>query len=77
MMILKPCPFCGSDKISKQASRGRYGWFGWIECDVCGARTNNKKLIDQDSNDPSFFGQDTFELLADLWNMRWKGCRTE
>jgi Lar family restriction alleviation protein len=33
MPDLKPCPFCGSDKVSVSENDG--GWPRWVDCDEC------------------------------------------
>lgn len=34
----KPCPFCGRGAF-ESLGHGRGGWFVFIECSFCGART--------------------------------------
>ena len=43
MEELKPCPFCGGE-ADCALSRGRFGWFVNVECEVCGAETKSFSL---------------------------------
>lgn len=35
------CPFCGAN-AELRTVQGRSGWFGYIECTYCGARSRNE-----------------------------------
>ena len=70
-MDMKPCPFCG-DEASKTWENGRYGPFGYIECDLCGARSKTQKLIRKSEYDTEeeFWNQEAFGILVKRWNRR-------
>jgi Lar family restriction alleviation protein len=39
---LKPCPFCGSDRLEKGSTVGINGRLRWIACKKCGASSGLK-----------------------------------
>ena len=74
-MALKKCPFCGSE-ASFLFETGRYGPFGYVECDLCGARTKTKKVVKNfpiEDNEEAFWNQPAFLSLENAWNKRAGG----
>ena len=71
MEELLRCPFCG-DVASKISDSGRYGPFGYVECELCGARTKTRKIISRTKfdTDEEFWDQDAFEAIVRSWNRR-------
>lgn len=70
-MELKRCPFCGD--IAKQAySVGKYGAFGFVECDLCGNKTKTVKLIEpyKFDNEKEFWQQSAWGGAFRAWNRR-------
>lgn len=76
MSSLKPCPFCGGNEVFINANKGRYGWYVFVRCSICGAES--KKLgLGEKYND---YGVDELRneekvlfdcnTLRDRWNMR-------
>ena len=69
---LLPCPFCGSEAYETCQS-GRYGLFGFIECDDCGARSKAYGPLDKPEmfeNKEDFWKQTNFVRAARRWNRR-------
>ncbi len=60
---LKPCPFCGSDKLRARYTDG-YKKLWYVECDTCGA----ERLQDISSTDKGGVKWD-FDCIA-AWNKR-------
>lgn len=66
---LKPCPFCGHEEISVYTQYGRYGYFAWVECDLCGARSKTLKSTNR-ADSPEFSVSAVACKLLDAWNRR-------
>jgi len=75
-MILKPCPFCGSDSLKEQCNAASeiYGVLyqsAWIECLNCGASGPMAEIID--STIPEDYSNTTvkdYDGVRKLWNTR-------
>ena len=65
---LLKCPFCGGDAAYRR-DYGRYGWFVRVECEICGARTRNKRAED-DTDDDTFWNQPSVSHVGYMWNRR-------
>lgn len=66
---LKPCPFCGSTRLSEEATgaaeiSGNTYQTGWIECLDCGCDGPSVDLTDET---PS---KKDYQLVRDEWNIR-------
>lgn len=69
--IIKPCPFCGDKNPRERANRGRYGWYAFVHCNVCGASGGSVKKQVQDDEDLAFWNDDFGVLNARYkWNKR-------
>ncbi|MBR3237980.1 MAG: Lar family restriction alleviation protein [Oscillospiraceae bacterium] len=66
MDIFKPCPFCGGSAHIEHAS-GRKGEFAWSQCDICGARSRNRRWNSPEDN----------AFIIGLWNNRTGDKRPE
>ena len=67
---LKRCPFCGGRAVQWWRG-GKYKPFGYIECEVCRAKTGARALTrDYDNDDPAAFDDPTFGSLTEAWNNR-------
>lgn len=75
-MDLKPCPFCG-DVGRRVFNNGQYGAFGYIECDLCGAKTKSVKLLPpkQFADEVSFWAQIAWAPTIRNWNRRVEGSK--
>lgn len=56
--VLKPCPFCGSEKVELAAAKN--GYEHYVECE-CGARGSE---YDSDNNEPDM------QQVINAWNTR-------
>ena len=64
------CPFCGGEPILMyQFSAKRRCYFGWVECQSCGARTRTKEVYGEPGDD-GFYGQGAYQRLWYLWSRR-------
>lgn len=72
-MDLKPCPFCAGE-ASLWRNVGRYGLFGYVQCDVCGARTKPQKIehMREFESEESFWNQPGYKAAGNAWNTRKK-----
>ena len=70
---LERCPFCG-DIGRKVFNVGQYGAFGYIECDLCGAKTKSAKLISPKmfESEEAFWTQRAWEPVIRNWNRRYE-----
>lgn len=77
---LQRCPFCGS-KAQKRYSLGKYSFFAFIQCTMCGAQTKVAPISDEliqsyaESSDeayPVFWNSEPFQVVASKWNNRYK-----
>ena len=70
-MDLKPCPFCAGE-ASLWRNAGRYGLFGYVQCDVCGARSKSQKVepVGNFESEESFWNQAGFIAVSNAWNHR-------
>lgn len=67
--MLKPCPFCGSEKNyikTRYDEDGSDATWKFVECSNCGCRTRGKWFTA--SNDCPIF----YEEVRDEWNKRSK-----
>ena len=69
MVRLKKCPFCGS-RVKQIAQLGRYGVFGFLECESCKSRTRAIFIRDKQLDDADIFDDPQYDLLAKIWNSR-------
>lgn len=67
--FLNDCPFCGGHAF-RSFQVGRRGGFGWVECEVCGARTKTAAVHGDPDEDEGFWEQDAYVRLSRLWNKR-------
>jgi Lar family restriction alleviation protein len=63
---LLPCPFCGGEDPEFEFYAGKYGWFVYVVCSTCGARTRPRKAAS-----PS--DEITERDSEKAWNTRRKG----
>jgi hypothetical protein len=66
---LSDCPFCGSDEIQYNARCGKYGWFVFCNCAVCGAES--KKVAAGPTLDDEWAESIVAHRAAAAWNRRW------
>ena len=72
MTKMKRCPFCGyphPDLYANYSSKTSV-WFAYVECTVCGSRSNTYKLVtptDKDGFEEAFVACDA---ALSLWNTR-------
>lgn len=80
MEELRPCPFCGQKTAMVWAKKGRYGWFVFARCEMCGAESK-KFGVESDAKLPKdeteFWEHNAVAPLRDkvvmLWNTRAGG----
>lgn len=68
---LDRCPFCG-DRAFKEINVGKYGFYGWIECSLCGAKSRTVKLLDlkEFRVEGDFWSQRSWDTAVHSWNRR-------
>lgn len=66
---LKACPFCGNDSATWYTQYGGHGYFAWVECDLCGARTKSVSASVAADN-PAFLESIAAKKTCDAWNRR-------
>ena len=68
---MKNCPFCGDDSPTLCSKLGQYGKFGWVECELCGARTKAFQVHGSEKScGDEYWKQKGFKRAIDLWNRR-------
>lgn len=65
MAELKNCPFCGGPPV--YITRHNYGW---VECEVCGARTRGAYFDDYRKIARAKYEEAVWELIERSWNRR-------
>ena len=66
MLNLKPCPFCGGEKVgvATEHDADGFGMFKFIACKACGA-SSRRHFVSSGNECPQFYGQ-----VRDSWNRR-------
>ena len=72
MENLKPCPFCGSDKITIWNSHGKHNnWFYYVKCDICGGQGGTAGTPNNwDKTDENEWNNIYFDKAVNKWNER-------
>lgn len=66
-MEKKKCPFCGENKAFQLEMRGRKGWFAFIECASCGARSGTDFA---GRGEKPYYGLKDITIPWSKWNKR-------
>lgn len=65
---LESCPFCGGE-ARFWTKGGRFGYFAWVECDICGGRTKTVSS-EFEVNDERYMQSTQTQVLKAAWNRR-------
>ena len=71
-MYLKECPFCGHQKADLWKKHGKFGWFFYVKCSLCGATAGCKRAygIGYDPSDEPEWNNGGANEAIKTWNTR-------
>lgn len=72
MEDLKGCPFCGGEAFL-WSGYGRYGYFAYCKCDICGATSKTFSLGDSLPDD--WENMTASRKAVNAWNRRYDNAQ--